>query len=143
LFDVSDSGTINIAPCAGRPMFVIGDKEKHAVGDIVNFWGAQWWKNNVMSGFVSNGVAAFKGYASDSDNFCGGIWETRPGNSSNPPATIPEDVLVIVTDTVHKDGPDITGNIKQIVVVHSDGGYGPNPGHAGKGKVTSIVCTQP
>ena len=30
--------------------------------------------------------------------------------------------------------------IKQIVVVHQDGGYGPNPGHAGNGRVTSIVC---
>ncbi len=129
------------APCLGRPMFVIGDAELHRAGlDTVNFWGSQWWKNNVMSGAVSNGVASFKGYASDSDSFCGGMWETRPGNSSNPPDTIPDDVLIIVTDTVNKDGPDITGDIKQILVVHSDGGYGPNPGHRGNGLVTAVLC---
>ncbi len=125
------------------PLFVIGDVEPHAIGDVVNFWGAQWWKNNFMSGFVSNGVASFKGYANKAEDFCGGRWESRPGNSSDPPATIPDDVAIIVTDTVVKDGPNISGTIKQIVLVHHDGGYGPNPGHRGNGPVTTIVCTQP
>ena len=125
------------------PLFVIGDVEPHAIGDVVNFWGAQWWKNNFMSGLVSKGVASFKGYASTADVFCGGTWQSRPGNSSVPPATIPDDVAVIVTDTVKKDGPNISGTIKQIVIVRHDGGYGPNPGHRGNGPVTSILCTAP
>ena len=59
------SGT-NSTTFNAREMFVIGDVEPHAVGNIVNFWGAQWWQNNPMSGFVSSGVGAFKGYASAS-----------------------------------------------------------------------------
>ena len=125
------------------PLFVIGDVEPHAVGDVVNFWGAQWWKNNIMSGFVSKGVASFKGYANKAEDFCGGRWESRPGNSSDPPATIPDDVAIIVTDTVLKVGPNISGTIKQILLVHHDGAYGPNPGHRGSGPVTKIICTKP
>ena len=125
------------------PLFVIGDVEPHAIGDVVNFWGAQWWKNNFMSGLVSKGVASFKGYASTADLFCGGTWQSRPGNSSVPPATIPDDVAVIVTDTVKKDGPNISGTIRQIVIVHHDGNYGPAPGHRGSGPVINILCTAP
>ena len=125
------------------PLFVIGDVEPHAVGDVVNFWGAQWWMNNFMSGFVSKGVASFKGYANKAEDFCGGRWESRPGNSSGPPATIPDEVAIIVTNTVLKVGPNISGTIKQILLVRHDGAYGPNPGHRGSGPVTKILCTQP
>jgi hypothetical protein len=138
--------TVTYTPFTPPPqvaLFVIGDVEAHALGDNVNFWGAQWWKNNDMSGFVANGVASFKGYADLSDNVCGGTWTSRPGNSSNPPATIGTDVAIIVTSTVNKAGPNISGDIRQIVIVHQDGGYGPNPGHRGNGPVTSIVCTAP
>lgn len=124
------------------PMFVIGDVEPHAVGDNVNFWGAQWWKNNFMSGVVSNGVASFKGYATEADLVCGGTWVSRPGNSSNPPDVIDSRIAVIVTTKVLKQGPNISGDIQQIVLVDQDGGYGPNPGHAGNGKVASVSCTR-
>jgi len=126
-------------------VFVIGDVEPHAVGDLVNFWGAQWWKNNIMSGVTSPGAsrASFKGFATSAELLCGGVWQSRPGNSPPPPATIAADIAVVVTSTVVKDGPNLGGDIRQIVVVHSDGGYGPNPGHAGNGRVSSIVCAQP
>lgn len=126
------------------PVFVIGDVEPHAVGSVVNFWGAQWWKNNIMSGVVIPGAsrASFKGYATSAQLLCGGTWESRPGNSAPPPATIPANIAVVVTSTVVKNGPNLSGNIRQIVVVHQDGGYGPNPGHDGNGPVASIVCTQ-
>ena len=125
------------------PLFVIGDVQPHAIGDVVNFWGAQWWMNNSMSGFVSKGVASFKGYANKAEDFCGGRWESRPGNSSGPPATIPAEVAIIVTDTVLKVGPKISGTIKKILLVTHDGAYGPNPGHRGGGPVTKIICTLP
>ena len=123
------------------PLFVIGDVEPHGVGAVVNFWGAQWWMNNQMSGQVDNGVAAFKGFASSADNVCGGAWSTQPGNSSDPPETIPSDFVIIVTSEVLKKGSAISGNIKQIVVVHQDGNYQDNPGHPGGGTVTSIFCS--
>lgn len=127
------------------PVFVIGDLEPHAVGSVVYFWGAQWWKNNIMSGLTSPGAsrASFKGFAISPELLCGGVWKSRPGNSPPPPDTIPANIAVVVTSTVIKDGPNLSGDIKQIVVVSQDGGYGPNPGHAGKGQVSSIVCPQP
>ncbi len=123
------------------PQFVIGDLEPHEIGSVVNFWGAQWWKNNFMSGQVTPGVASFKGFASEAGNNCGGVWTSRPGNSSKPPSAINDDIQVIVTDSVVKSGPNISGTIKQIVTVHHDGKYGPNPGHRGGGVVTAINCT--
>ena len=144
---VIDFCTANTPP-PGPPVlgvFVIGDLEPHAVGSVVNFWGAQWWKNNIMSGLTIPGAsrASFKGFATRAELKCGGLWESRPGNSPPPPATIAADIAVVVTSTVVKDGPNLSGNITQIVVVHQDGGYGPNPGHDGNGRVTSIVCPQP
>ena len=127
------------------PVFVIGDLEPHAVGNVVYFWGAQWWKNNIMSGLTIPGTsrASFKGFATSAELLCGGVWKSRPGNSPPPPDTIPANIAVVVTSTVIKDGPNLSGDIREIVVVSQDGGYGPNPGHAGKGQVTSIVCPQP
>ena len=66
--------------------------------------------------------------------------ESRPGNSSNPPDTIPDRIAIIVTDTVLKQGPKISGTIKEIVLVDQDHGYGPNPGHRGNGPVVQVVC---
>jgi hypothetical protein len=129
-------------PSASAPIavFVIGDAETSDIGATVNFWGAQWWKNNQLSDIVSHGVASFKGYATSSDNVCGGTWQSRPGNSYDPPATLDADIVVIVTSTVIKDGAAIHGDIKRIVMIHQDGGYGPNPGHSGNGVVTGVVC---
>ena len=128
------------APGIPTPLFVIGDVAPHGVGATVNFWGAQWSKNNFMSGFVANGVASFKGYASSADNFCGGTWSSRPGNSSSPPSAIGQPITIIVTSTVTKNGPNIGGNIVQILWVKHDGNYDNNPGHAGNGKVLSVAC---
>ncbi len=124
--------------------FVIGDVEPHAIGDVVNFWGAQWWKpaNNQFSGTVDPGYASMKGFADISGNDCGLTWQTLPGNSSKPPAPpLPADIAVIVTSTVGKTGNNLSGNIVEIVIVHQDGNYKNDPGHAGHGTVTSVVCS--
>lgn len=159
-FHGSKSNFVNVAAVLPTALFVIGDVEPHSAlgnsdnsgktkkgaeiltgGDIVNFWGSQWWKNNIMSEFTSNGYPSFKGYADFSDNVCGGTWTSLPGNSSKPPKTIGEDVAIIVTSNVWKNGPNISGNIKEIIMVHQDGNYGPNPGHDGNGVVTSVLCS--
>jgi hypothetical protein len=135
-------GTITVA-CPSRAMFVIGDVEPHAVGSDVYFWGSQWWKNNQMSGLVANGTASFKGYASDSDDQCGGTWVSRVGNTAPPPDFIADSIRVIVTSTVGKSGPNISGTIVQILNVTPAGGYGPAPGHKDHGIVTSVECPSP
>jgi len=150
------------------PLFVIGDCEYDQaklkkgqtgvddatagirdVGDVVNFWGSQWWKNNCMSLFVDNGYPAFKGFATNVDlrpvptHPCG-QWQARPGNSGHPPDTIPDVIAIIVTDNVIKNGPNIGGNIKQIVIVDRDAAlgdnYAGNPGHQGWGRIVDIKC---
>ncbi|HEY6830766.1 MAG TPA: hypothetical protein VI259_28155, partial [Gemmatimonadaceae bacterium] len=70
-----------------------------------------------------------------------GVWSTQPGNSSNPPESIPSDIAIIVTSKVLKNGSTLSGDIKEIVVVHQDGNYQDNPGHAGGGPVTHILCS--
>ena len=139
---LTDPGSITVTcgNTGGRPMFVIGDLAQHISGSKVNFWGAQWWKNNAVSKGADNGTASFKGFATDSSMSCGGTWKSRPGNSSNPPKTIGTEIMVIVTDTVQKDGPVLSGTIKKILIVQQDGTYGPAPGHRGNGTVTGVIC---
>lgn len=122
--------------------FVIGDLVNTATGATVNFWGSQWQKNNPMTGGA--GPNAFKGFENGNDlPACDSAWTSRPGNSSNPPATIPQFIPVIVSSSVEKNGPVITGNVKRIVVVRTNPGYGPSPGHWGAGEVVATLCTAP
>lgn len=48
----------------------------------------------------------------DSSPDCGGIWTSNPGNSTNPPATVPQYMAVIVAGSVEKKGSNVFGNIK-------------------------------
>ena len=120
--------------------FVIGDGNA-AVGNRVTFWGAQWAKRNSLSGGPA--PASFKGFAnSTSPNppNCGGTWTSNPGNSSGPPSSVPSYITVIVASSITKSGPTISGNIPEMVIVQTDPGYGPNPGHAGTGTVVAVFC---
>jgi hypothetical protein len=47
---------------------------------------------------------------------------------------------VLVSTAVEKSGPTIAGDVLSIVVVRTDGGYAPNPGHAGTGTVIAQFC---
>jgi uncharacterized protein DUF4114 len=121
--------------------FVVGDKS--ATGNV-SFWGAQWAGANSLSG--GSAPDSFKGFAatpSTNPPSCGGTWTTGPGNSANPPSSVPGYVVVIVSSTVSKSGSTITGNIVQLVVVKTDPGYAGNPGHAGTGTVVGVLCTKP
>ena len=122
--------------------FVIGDLVNQAGGVTVNFWGSQWAKNNPMSG--GPGPDAFKGFENGNAlPACGSTWTSQPGNSSNPPATIPQYLAVIVSSSITQNGSVISGNIQRIIVVKTNPGYGPNPGHVGTGQVVAIVCGAP
>jgi nitrous oxidase accessory protein NosD len=120
--------------------FVIGDRNA-AVGSAVTFWGAQWSKSNGLSG--GSAPASFKGFADTTAANpppCGKTWSTRPGNSSNPPASVPKYMAVIVSSSIGQSGSSVSGNTVHVVVVKTNPGYASNPGHAGTGTVVGIVC---
>jgi hypothetical protein len=47
---------------------------------------------------------------------------------------------VLVASGVSKSGATIAGDVARIVVVQTNSGYAPNPGHAGTGTVVAEVC---
>ena len=119
--------------------FVIGDGNA-ATGTSVTFWGAKWSKLNDLSG--GDAPAAFKGFEnSPAVVTCGINWTTRPGNSPPPPAgPLPSVIAVIVSSSIDKSGPTISGDTVHMVVVRTNPGYAPNPGHAGTGTVLGQIC---
>jgi hypothetical protein len=120
--------------------FVIGDKNA-AIGTAVTFWGAQWWKLNDLSGGAA--PASFKGFenAPGSLPACGVTWSTAPGNSPPPPAgPLPAFMAVIVSSSISKSGSTISGNTVHEVIVKTNSGYAPNPGHPGTGTVVATIC---
>jgi hypothetical protein len=121
--------------------FVVGDKTDTG---HVQWWGAQWAKNNALiSGAgLPNAMKGFADNLSSTPPACGGTYTTDPGNSAPPPdaSAIPAYMGVIVSSTVTKSGSTISGDIFEIVVVKTDPGYAGNPGHAGTGTVVAIFC---
>jgi len=118
---------------------VLGDQNTQ-IGAGVTFWGAQWASlNSLSSGAAPN---SFKGFANATGEppTCGGTWTTGPGNSSDPPAALPAFMGVLVSTHVDKSGSTISGDVLSIVVVQTNGGYAPNPGHAGTGTVIAQFC---
>jgi hypothetical protein len=137
---VTVTWTIEFAPGGGS--FVIGNRDA-VLGNTVNFWGAQWAKHNSLSGGPA--PRSFKGFAeAPATPACGQGWNTDPGNSTPPPdGPLPVLMAVIVTSSSHKSGSTISGNTVAIVLVRTDPGYQPNPGHAATGTVVSVVCGSP
>jgi len=109
-----------------------------ATGTAVDFWGAQWAKDNSLSGGPAPN--AFKGFANTAPQSCGGGWISSPGNSSGPPATVPSYMGVIASSSIGQSGSTISGNVPIIVVVKTNPGYGPSPGHGGTGTVVATYC---
>jgi hypothetical protein len=119
--------------------FVIGDNVNLTPGATVYFWGSQWSQNNPMSGGAAPN--SFKGFENGSQpTACGGTWSSQPGNSSNPPASLPQMMAVLVSSSIQKNGSLVFGNVQKIVIVQINPGYGASPGQAGTGKVVSIYC---
>ena len=124
------------APADTQSLFAIGDGNS-APNASVEFWGAQWWKDNTVSGGTA--PASFKGLALSITQTgpCSGTFTTDPGNSVDPPASVASQIQVLVVNSVTKSGDVISGTFDDIDVVNTDPGYGPNPGHAGTGTVTA------
>ncbi|HEV2378139.1 MAG TPA: hypothetical protein VGS19_38990 [Streptosporangiaceae bacterium] len=119
--------------------FVIGNGNS-AIGTAVTFWGAQWAKDNTLSG--GSAPNSFKGFEDGANPpRCGSGWTTDPGNSTPPPSgSLPSYMGVIVSSSITKSGPTISGDTPHIVVVTTNPGYQPNPGHAGTGTVVAQAC---
>lgn len=121
--------------------FTVGDQSA-AVGANATFWGAQWPSLNSLSGGVA--PSSFKGFAaslSAEPPACGATWTTGPGAAASPPSgPLPEYMGVLVPAHVTKSGATIAGDIMAIVVVHTAGGYAPDPGHAGTGTIVAEYC---
>jgi len=121
--------------------FMLGDKTAAVGPNAVTFWSATWSSQNVLSG--GNAPDSFKGFASvvsTNPPVCGDTWTSRPGNSSDPPATLPAFMGVVVSTAVSKKGSTLSGNVPEIVVVQTNPGYAPNPGHPGTGTVIAVFC---
>jgi RHS repeat-associated protein len=131
-----------------------GDTPGLALGQYVNFWGSQWASQ--VTGGDYQAAASFKGYAipaatpvalceptahtSGSPQLDASCWTSKPGNSQ-PPATLPAYIGVIVSTSIAKQGSTIYGNIAALVVVQVDPGspYGSDPGHPGSGTVAAVI----
>jgi hypothetical protein len=133
----STSEPVTVFAFLARGAMVIGDLNA-ATGNAVTFWGAQWSKLNSLSGGPAPN--AMKGFADGAAQSCGGNWSGDPGNSGDPPGTVPSYMGVIVSSAINKSGPTLLGNAPMIVVVRTDPGYGPAPGHAGTGTVVAVFC---
>jgi hypothetical protein len=144
--NASYAGDANHLPSSGSATFVItGQAFNFVIGDnnakvgaTVTFWGAKWARLNSMSGGPA--PASFKGFAGSTQASCGGTWTRDPGNSSGPPAAIPEYITVIVSSSITQSGSVVSGNSTKLVIVKTNPGYGPDPSQTGTGTVVSVVC---
>jgi hypothetical protein len=134
---VTVTWTVEFAPGGGS--FVIGN-ETAALGSSVYFWGSQWAKHNSVSGGPA--PRSFKGYSDQpATPACGQGWTSDPGNSTPPPeGPLPAFMAVIVTSSARQTGPEISGDTVAIVIVKTNSGYEPNPGHVATGVVVAVMC---
>lgn len=144
--DLNGDGTGDACTAFSFPeggAFVIGNLASQLGGATVNFWGPEWRQNNPMAG--GPGPRAFKGFEDGSGTpSCGDTFTSQPGNSSTPPATLPEFMGVIVTDSMQRTGPYgsmVSGTIRSIIVVRTGPGY--SPAGSGTGSVVAYVCGRP
>ena len=49
-------------------------------------------------------------------------------------------MAIIVSSAITQSGSTIAGDTQHIVVVQTNSGYAPNPGHAGTGTVVATIC---
>jgi M6 family metalloprotease-like protein len=121
-----------------RGVFTVGDR---VAGPAVTWWANDWSTRNALS--AGPAPAAFKGFAESpatTPPSCGAGWTTSPGNSPPPTVDVPSYMGVVVTGAVSGTGSQISGNAVKIVVVRTDAGYAPNPGHRGTGTVVATYC---
>ncbi|HEY6909571.1 MAG TPA: Ig-like domain-containing protein [Myxococcales bacterium] len=125
-----------------------------ALGQRVNFWGAQWAKQVLQGDYDAH--AEFKGWAIPAgalapcepaahtgaapllDQSC---WTSKSGDSFPPPSLAPY-IGVIVSTAIAKSQATIYGNVAGLLVVKVDPSpaYGNVPGQPGFGTVVATIA---
>jgi hypothetical protein len=146
--DSSDSDSVIVFAFPSRGAFVLGNNTVAAAtpATTVNWWSDSWWQMNSLSGGAA--PLSFKGFANtvtslptqSPANVCGTTFKTAPGNSPPPTSGVPSFMGVLVSSSVSKSGSNITGAWNKIVVVRTDTGYAPSPGHPGTGTIVATFC---
>ena len=132
-----------------RGAFTLGDLTVAGAGSspTVTWWSHSWSSLNSLSGGLA--PASFKGFAANVTTLPS--TRARPtcaGRASRPaPATAgsrrtrsPSYMGVVVAGSVTQSGSTVSGTWGSVVVVHTDPGYGPNPGHPGTGTIVATFC---
>jgi hypothetical protein len=141
-FDNSQSAIVFAFPSRGA--FDLGNLTVASAGPstLLTWWSSQWSSLNSLSG--SAAPAGFKGFAGAltpaAPPACDGTWTTGPGNSPPPVGTIPSYMGVLVSSSIHTQGKGFSGETPKIVVVKTDPGYSPSPGHPGTGTYVATYC---
>jgi PKD repeat protein len=119
----------------GNGFFTIGTSTA-AVGRTATFWSNSWAAlNHVVA------PSSFKGFVSTPITpTCQARWTSRPGNSGDPPPTVPHYLAVVVTREATQSGSVISNDVAHIAIIKTLPGYGPSPGHDGTGSVVEMVC---
>lgn len=143
-----DSDSVIVFAFPSRGAFVLGDDTVAAAtpSTTVTWWSDAWWSLNTLTGGVA--PDSFKGFAgsvttlptTSPANVCGTTFRTLPGNSPPPVSGVPSYMGVLVASSVTKSGSRIDGSWGKIVVVRTDTGYGPSPGHPGTGQIVATFC---
>ena len=142
----SDSKKVIVFAFPSNGAFVLGDNTVAGAGSgTVTWWSDSWSLLDSVSGGPA--PASFKGFAgtvtlptTSPANLCGTTFSTRPGNSAPPTSSVPSYMGVLVASSVTKSGSTINGTWAKIVVVKTDPGYQPNPGHPGTGTIVATFC---
>jgi len=124
---------------SGAGAFAIGD-ESSAIGEVVTFWSSKWSRLNSLSGGPAPG--RFNGlWQSSAMSTCEVGWEVMARTSDAPPAgPLPAYMGVIVNSSVRQSGSTDSGSAVHLVIVRTNPGYEPDPGHAGTGMVVAQIC---
>ena len=145
----SASANVIVFAFPTRGAFVLGDRSVTAATPTTSltWWSDTWYSRNLVSGGAA--PDAFKGFAASvaslpttsPANSCGTTFLTRTGNSPPPTSGVPSYMGVIVPSKVVKDkSGSVTGVWGKVVVVQTDAGYSPSPGHPGTGKLVATFC---
>ena len=144
--DTSKTAIVFAFPSRGA--FTLGDATVAGAppSTTLTWWSDDWWQRNTLTGGTA--PLAFKGFAgtvtalptTSPANVCGTTFTTRGGNSPPPTSGVPSYMGVLVASSVQKNGSTVSGTWAKIVVVRTDPGYDPSPGHPGTGTIVATFC---